>query len=285
MKTDDIFYQIFQTSPELAFELMGETPRCKYEFRSQEVKAFGFRADGLMFPISEDSSVPIILLEAQMQPDSELYYRILNELTTYLRQYQPPNPWRVIVLYPKRSVEREVPQLEQILSFCNLSRFYLNELPDGASVGQDILRLIVSPQTEAQSRAQNLLQRAQQKFSEPSQRENFIELLVELITRIFPEQSQEEVRKMLELVPVTQTRFYQEVKQEGLEQGLEQGRGEEAQALVMRLLSRRFETIPSSAQTKINQLNLEQTEALAEALLDFTSLSDLLAWLECYQQL
>jgi len=41
MKTDDIFYQIFQKSPGLAFELMGETPPCEYQFRAQEVKAFG----------------------------------------------------------------------------------------------------------------------------------------------------------------------------------------------------------------------------------------------------
>mgnify|MGYP006435846253 FL=1 len=268
MRTDDIFYQIFQTSPAIAFELMGEPPPCEYEFRAQEVKAFGFRTDGLMFPQSDNPNHPIILVEAQMQPDPDLYYRILNELTTYLRQYQPPNPWRVIVLYPQRSVEQEVPQLEQILSFCNLSRFYLNEIPEGVSLGQDLLRLIVSPQTEAQTRAQALLQQAQQELSEPSQQENFIELLVELATRIFPELSQEEIRRMLELVPVRQTRFYRDVQEE------------QSRSLVLRQLSRRFGEIPQNIQTQIEQLNLEQTESLAEALLDFTSLEDLLAWLE-----
>jgi predicted transposase/invertase (TIGR01784 family) len=189
-----------------------------------------------MFPQSDNPNHPIILLEAQMQRDPNLYYRILNELTTYLRQYQPPNPWRVIVLYPQRSVEQEVPQLEQILSFCNLSRFYLNELADGVSlsqrlrlpfrkapaltVGQDILRLMVTSQTEAESKARELLQRTQKELSEPSQRTNFLELLVEITARIFPELSQEEIRRMLELVPFTQTRFYQEVKQEGRQEGM-----------------------------------------------------------------
>ena len=211
MKTDDIFYQIFQTSPELAFELLGETPPCQYEFRAQEVKEFGFRTDGLMFPQSDNPNHPIILIEAQMQPDDNLYYRILNELTTYLRQYQPPNPWRVIVLYPKRSVEQVVPQLEQIISFCNLSRFYLNELADRVSLEQEILRLIVTPQNEAEIKARELLARSQQELSEPSQRENFLELLVEIVTRIFPELSLDEVRRMLELVPFTQTRFYPKI--------------------------------------------------------------------------
>ncbi|PNW39669.1 UNVERIFIED_CONTAM: hypothetical protein BEN50_15230 [Euhalothece sp. KZN 001] len=276
MKTDDIFYQIFQKSPGLAFELMGETPPCEYQFRAQEVKSFGFRTDGLMFPRSTNPNHPIILLEAQMQPDPQLYYRILNELTTYLRQYQPPNPWRVIVLYPERSVERVIPQMDQILAFCRLQRFYLNELPEQVSLGQEILKLIVTPQTEAETKAKALLQRSQQELSEPSQRDNFVELLIELITRIFPEQSKEEVRRMLELVPVKQTRFYREVKQEGREEGLE----EEARSLVIRQLSRRFGEIPSTTQTQIEQLNLEQTESLAEALLDFTSLDDLINWLE-----
>ena len=268
MKTDDIFYQIFQTSPALAFELIGQTPPCEYEFRAQEVKAFGFRTDGLMFPQSNNPAHPIILLEAQMQPDPELYYRIINELTTYLRQYQPPNPWRVIVLYPQRSVERVIPQMEEILSFCHLSRFYLNELPDRGSLGQELLRLIVADQSEAEIKARELLQRVQQELPQRSQQGNFIELLVELITRIFPEQNKEEVRRMLELVPVTQTRFYREVKQEGM------------RSLLMRQLSRRFGDIPPSIQTQIEQLNLEQTESLAEALLDFNSLDDLRSWLK-----
>jgi len=50
--------------------------------------------------------------------------------------------------------------------------------------------------------------------------------------------------------------------------------------LVLRQLSRCLGEIPPNIQTQIEQLNLEQTESLAEALLDFTSLEDLLTWLE-----
>lgn len=272
MKTDDIFYQIFQRSPSLAFELMGENAPCNYEFRAQELKEFSYRTDGLMFPESDNPAYPIILLEAQMQPDPELYYRILNELTTYLRQYQPPNPWRVIVLYPQRSVEREIPQMDQVLGFCNLYRLYLNELSSGVSLEQDILRLIITPQTEAETRARELLQRSQQELSDPSERNNFVELLVTLVTRIFPEQSKDEVRRMVELVPFNQTRFYREVKEEARE--------EEARSLVIRLLSRRFGEVPAPIKAQIEQLNLEQTESLAEALLDFSAIEDLSAWLQ-----
>jgi hypothetical protein len=64
------------------------------------------------------------------------------------------------------------------------------------------------------------------------------------------------------------------------EQQVEQrGKKEEAQSLVWRLLSRRFGDIPSPIQTQIENLEIEQTEALAEALLDFTSIADLQRWL------
>ncbi|MCL6436126.1 MAG: DUF4351 domain-containing protein [Leptolyngbyaceae cyanobacterium HOT.MB2.61] len=70
----------------------------------------------------------------------------------------------------------------------------------------------------------------------------------------------------------------QEARQEGLQQGLQQGAEVEARSLILRLLTRRFGTVPDSARSQINQLPLAQLESLSEALLDFVSLSDLEAW-------
>ncbi|PNW57442.1 UNVERIFIED_CONTAM: hypothetical protein BEN50_07255 [Euhalothece sp. KZN 001] len=60
----------------------------------------------------------------------------------------------------------------------------------------------------------------------------------------------------------------------------ERGKKEGVQSLVWRLISRRFGDIPSSIQTQIEELEIEETEALAEALLDFTSIDDLQRWLQ-----
>ncbi|WP_051017332.1 DUF4351 domain-containing protein [Dactylococcopsis salina] len=60
----------------------------------------------------------------------------------------------------------------------------------------------------------------------------------------------------------------------------ERGKKAEAQSLVWRLISRRFGDIPSSVQTQIEELEIEETEALAEALLDFTSIDNLQRWLQ-----
>ena len=71
----------------------------------------------------------------------------------------------------------------------------------------------------------------------------------------------------------------QQVEQRGKKEGRKEGRKAEARSLVWRLLSRRFGDIPSPIQTQIENLEIEQTEALAEALLDFTSIADLQRWL------
>ena len=78
--------------------------------------------------------------------------------------------------------------------------------------------------------------------------------------------------------------IYQEILQKGLEQGLQQGVQQGVQqgelTVVVRLLTRRIGTVPSEVRSLIEVLPLPQLENLAEALLDFTNLSDLTAWLE-----
>ncbi len=65
----------------------------------------------------------------------------------------------------------------------------------------------------------------------------------------------------------------------GLEQGLEQGRQRES-LLILRQLKRRLGQIEPEDENRIEQLSVEQLEALGEALLDFSNRDDLLAWLD-----
>ena len=94
MKTDSLFYRLFQIRPQLLFELLSGSPKTasRYQFRSVEVKQLAFRMDGLFLPISDDSREPFYVVEGQFQPDEQLYYRLFAELFLYLRQYQPPHP-------------------------------------------------------------------------------------------------------------------------------------------------------------------------------------------------
>ncbi|NES76264.1 MULTISPECIES: Rpn family recombination-promoting nuclease/putative transposase [unclassified Okeania] len=64
------------------------------------------------------------------------------------------------------------------------------------------------------------------------------------------------------------------------EQGEEKGRLNQAIALVMRLLKKRFGEIPETINNQIEDLLLSDLESLTEDILDFNSLEDLESWLE-----
>ncbi len=76
-------------------------------------------------------------------------------------------------------------------------------------------------------------------------------------------------------ITLKETQVYREIKEEGREEGRE----EEARSLILRQLTRRLGELPQQVLDCIEILSLEQLEDLSEALLDFTSLVNLQAWL------
>jgi predicted transposase/invertase (TIGR01784 family) len=62
--------------------------------------------------------------------------------------------------------------------------------------------------------------------------------------------------------------------------GRQEGRQEGILELIMRLLDRRLGEIAPELQSRIRRLSVEQLENLGEAVLDFTSASDLMIWLQ-----
>lgn len=77
-----------------------------------------------------------------------------------------------------------------------------------------------------------------------------------------------------------ETRVYREAKAEGEQIGEERGRQEGATSLVLRQLARRLQQVlPEEMRSRIAALPLAQLEALGEALLDFSTMADLEAWL------
>jgi predicted transposase YdaD len=63
------------------------------------------------------------------------------------------------------------------------------------------------------------------------------------------------------------------------EETLQEGRQEGEALLVLRLLVRRVGELTPEVRSQIQSLSLPELEALGEALLDFSALSDLLDWL------
>jgi predicted transposase YdaD len=79
-----------------------------------------------------------------------------------------------------------------------------------------------------------------------------------------------------------QTRFYQEIAEEERQEGRNEGRKEESVALLTRQLRRKFGLQPKldAALQQMPGLELEKPEDLADALLDFTAISELQTWLD-----
>ena len=71
----------------------------------------------------------------------------------------------------------------------------------------------------------------------------------------------------------------QEGRKEGREEGLEAGRQQEAAALALRLLERRFGSLDQASRDALTSLPLPHLEQLAEDLLDFSGPGDLQTWL------
>ncbi|BBH38631.1 hypothetical protein myaer102_11350 [Microcystis viridis NIES-102] len=86
MKTDTIFYQLFQSFPSIFFELI-QLPISEannYRFDSVEVKQLSFRLDGVFLPQNNHPQTPIYFCEVQFQEDEAFYQRFFTEIFLYL---------------------------------------------------------------------------------------------------------------------------------------------------------------------------------------------------------
>ncbi len=111
------------------------------------------------------------------------------------------------------------------------------------------------------------------QIKESSRQKLILDLVETIIVYKLPQISRQEFLKMMGLndISLKDTRFYQDVFAEG--------RQEEALALVLRLINRRFGNISINLELKIKQLELEKIENLAESMLDFNTIEDLEIWL------
>lgn len=129
MRRDSLFYRLFQTSPDLIFQLIAD-PRVNvnnYRFDSVEIKETSFRIDGVFLP-ADDTIV--YFCEVQFQKDQKLYERLFAELFLYLyRNRDRCTDWRAVVIYPSRSLEQEqTTPYAGLLADPKVTRVYLDEL-------------------------------------------------------------------------------------------------------------------------------------------------------------
>ena len=76
-----------------------------------------------------------------------------------------------------------------------------------------------------------------------------------------------------------QSEFARKYYGQGKSEGLAEGKAQEACRLILRQLARRFGLLGGPLQARIEALEIDHLEALAEALLDFESVAQLEGWL------
>ncbi|MBE9175122.1 DUF2887 domain-containing protein, partial [Synechocystis salina LEGE 06155] len=130
MKSDSLFYQIFQKLPELLGQLLGDTITDDYSFHSVEVKGLARRIDGLFLPPIDKSQHPLYFVEVQFQSDDRLYERLLTETFLYLGQYHPQKPWYCVALWSRPNLDPGIPVHYQCLQDAGLLKvLHLEHLP------------------------------------------------------------------------------------------------------------------------------------------------------------
>jgi len=294
MRRDSIFYKLFQQFPPLLFQLLPSPPpnADTYRFDSVAVKEPKFEIDGVFLPNEVDGVV--YFCEVQFQKDEQLYERLFAESLLYFyRNRDRFSDWQTVIIYPSRSTEQsKIHPYEGLLNSDRVHRIYLSELGNirQLPIWVALMVLTTVDENQAPAEARYLLQRNVDQSSSRA----IIEMVTTIMVYKFEELSQQEVETMLGIT-LQETRVYREIKAKGVKQGRvqglmqgrkqgstqgrKQGREQEAVNLVVRQLTKRFGDLSEEIRVTISGLPLTVLEDLSEALLDFSNLADLQAWL------
>ncbi|EKD09720.1 hypothetical protein SPLC1_S160010 [Arthrospira platensis C1] len=194
----------------------------------------------------------------------------------YLRQYEVSRPWRGLLIFSSRGQGFGVETPYRLLLDNLVERLYLEDLIPRSDLSPNLalLRLLVLPESETPESARNLLN--VEASEEVFQRR--LDLVESIMASKFPELSLEEIREMLDITQVRleDTRFYRDVLQKGRQEGFQEAQTQ----MLLRQLTRRCGELSDMQRQQVISLNSGQRDELAEALLDFRGMEDLVRWLQ-----
>jgi predicted transposase/invertase (TIGR01784 family) len=291
VRTDAIFYQLFKRFPSFLFSLIDQIPEQakEYRFESVEIKETAFRIDGVFLPPDTASNKIIFFAEFQCQTDEDLFHRFFSESLLYLYRNQVVyDDWYGIIIFAKRSFEpKDTNTHRAFLNSDQVQRIYLDELDTLAQhpIGLQLVQLITMAESSAIDQAKQLIERTKNEEMPLFSKQEIIDLITTITVYKFINLSRQEVETMLGL-RLEDSKVYQEAKAEGKVEGrvegLSEGQLQEGRSIILRLLNRRIGSVTPKLQSQIEALSLAEIEALGEALLDFTSETDLVTWLQSH---
>lgn len=261
-------------SRDFAQWLLGE-PLSFTQLSPSELSLEPIRADAL---ILLESGQIILHLEFQTDPDPKMSFRMLDYRTRVYRRF-PKKTMRQVVIYLKETSSPLVQENAFIIP--NTRHEYevlrLWEIPAEKMLGLSGL-LPLANLGKTPNRPEILRQVAAKidNIEGRTEKSNLAAATAILAGLVL---SKEIIGSLLREEIMRESVIYQDIRESGKAQGREEGRREEAVSLILRLLNRRLGEISSTLSQQIRELSLEQLETLGEALLDFTSLTDLTTWL------
>lgn len=227
MQSDSLFYELFQTSPQVFFELIGTSiPQSGlYSMVSQEVKQTRFQIDGILLPHHRRADLPIYFLEVmgyKPKQGKRFYQELITEIHLYLNDYDPVNDWKSAIIYTQRSFDPGFPpQLSEYATGDRVQRLYLDRLPrsmKSRSLEVSAIRLMGAKNDEATAQALQLVERTKTEATDAMNRQRVLELIQTIFVYKFPNLTRSEIETMLGLSELKQTRVYQEAEQAGKEE-------------------------------------------------------------------
>jgi predicted transposase/invertase (TIGR01784 family) len=233
MRTDSIFYKIFETLPDTLFALIGEPSELAkdYEFKSIEVKELAFRIDGVF--ISAQSNHPIYFVEVQFQKDASFYWRFFCEIFIYLRQYQPIQDWQAVIVFAKRIIEPDFPhQYRGLLP--QLHRVYLDELTinPNQAIGVNIAELVIANEDVAIEAAKFLIAQTRQQIEDSGFQQIVLDLVKAVLVYKLGKDKEQELKIMFTKEDMKKAWLVQEFMEEAKLEGKAEGKAEGVQEAV-----------------------------------------------------
>ena len=206
------------------------------------------------------------------------------EIFLYLYQYRIERPWRgLLILQSPRQDLGSVTPYSDLLDG-KVQRIYLQDLIGQTSLppALALLQLIVLPDSAAPEAASTILDTATGEGSQVFRQT--LDLVEAILISKFPQLTSQEILAMLDIkiTDLRQTRFYQEVLEEGREEGREEGAQLVEANILIRLLVRNLGSLSETQEAHIRALPIEQLDELLENLFDFANQADLDAWLQSH---
>jgi len=294
LKTDHWFYGLFQSAPDLITLLLPASDAAApslgpdalgdllYRFAAPELKAANHRLDGAFWPQTGEAGTPehpVVLLEVQMHAKPGFKHRLGAQSFRFLQLHPQVLHLAVVVVVPNRRINLGPAQLpQQLQAFLDgVVWLSLEELGQQADLDPllNLLTLPVRPEAELRPSTQQILEL----------RPDLLSAVLPMLVQRFPTLTREEIM-VIAGIPAKELRhtraaqeWIEEGRQEGEAQGEARGRAAEAASVTLRQLNRRCGPLSDATSARIQALPLEQLEALADALLDFTGPGDLAMWL------